>query len=172
MQIRHRQFCQLARGFAALAGFSSSASAMEYPNRTVCIIVEYPAAAADPDVTCVIVEPLSEQLRQQFVVDDRAGAGSNIGNEIVVKAAPDSYTLWLAVCAAAVNMTLYKNLSFDFIRDIVLVALIGIIPFTLTVLPSFPAKNLSEFIAYVQANPGRGRVNLLSTASEQLEIRI
>ena len=152
MQIRHRQFCQLARGFAAIAGFSNSASAIKYPNRTVCIIVGYPAAAADPDVVaCVIVEPLSEQLRQQFVLDDRTGAGSKVGNEIVAKAAPDGYTLWLALCATAANVTLYKNLSFDLIRDIVTVVLIGITPFTLTVLRSFPAKNLSEFMAYAQA---------------------
>jgi tripartite-type tricarboxylate transporter receptor subunit TctC len=103
---------------------------------------------------------LSERLGQQFVIENRPGAGSNIGTEVVVNAPPDGYTLLLVGASSAINATLYEKLSFNFLRDIAPVSGIISIPFIMAVNPSFPAKTVSEFIAYTRANPGK--VNMAS----------
>jgi tripartite-type tricarboxylate transporter receptor subunit TctC len=111
-------------------------------------------AGLTPDIVARLVgQRLSERLGQQVVVENRPGAGSNIGTELVVRASPDGYTLLLATGSNAVSATLYEKLNFNFIRDIAPVASIGRGPFILVINPSFPAKTVPEFIAYAKANP-------------------
>jgi tripartite-type tricarboxylate transporter receptor subunit TctC len=105
-------------------------------------------------------QALSERLGQQFVIENRPGAGSNIGAEIVVRAPPDGYTLLLAVSSGAINATLYSNLSFNFVRDIAPVAMIGLAPFVMVVNPKLPTKTVPEFIAYAKTNSGK--INMAS----------
>jgi tripartite-type tricarboxylate transporter receptor subunit TctC len=152
---RRKFFPYLAASAAALSPFSRIAYAQSYPTRPVQIIVDLPAGLA-PDVAArLIAPPLSERLGQAVVVENRPGAGGNIGAEAVVRAAPDGYTLLLVISGNAVNATLYPNLNFDFLRDIAPVAFIGVTPFVLAVHPSFPAKTIPEFIAYAKANQGK-----------------
>jgi len=156
MKLPRRRFLNLTASFAALAPIlPGMARAQSYPTRPVQIIVDLPAGLA-PDVAArLIAPPLSQQLGQPVVVENRPGAGGNIGAEAVVRSAPDGYTLLLEISGNAVNATLYPNLTFDFLRDIAPVAFIGITPFVLAVNPSFPAKTVPEFIAYAKANPGK-----------------
>jgi tripartite-type tricarboxylate transporter receptor subunit TctC len=131
------------------------ASALDYPTRPARIIVGY-AAAGPTDITGRLVgQWLSQRLGQQFIVDNRPGAGSNVGTELVVQASPDGYTLLLVTTTNAINATLYNKLNFNFIRDI---APIGSIMRTTNVMlvnPSSPAKTVAEFITYAKANPGK-----------------
>ena len=160
MKLPRRHFLHLATGAAAMLAMPRVASALDYPTRPVRIIAGFPPGAA-PDILARLVgQELSERLGQQFVVENRPGAGSNIGTEIVAKAPPDGYTLLLVVSSNAINATLYPNLSFDFIRDIVPVAMIGGTPFVMVVTRSFQAKTIPEFIAYAKANPGK--INMAS----------
>src|SRR5439155_19849761 len=106
---------------------------------------------------------LSEQLGQPFVIENRPGAGNNIGTEVVVKAAPDGHTVLLVSSNNAINAALYDNLNFNFIRDIAPVASIANVPYLIAVHPSFPAKTLPEFIAYAKANPGK--INMASSGT-------
>ncbi|HTV38097.1 MAG TPA: tripartite tricarboxylate transporter substrate binding protein [Xanthobacteraceae bacterium] len=155
MKLPRRKFLQLAAGAAALSDVPRAAAALDYPTRPVEIIVDLPAGLA-PDVAArLIAPPLSARLGQSVVVENRPGAGGNIGAEDVVRAEPDGYTLLLEISGNAVNATLYPHLSFDFLRDIAPVAFIGATPFVLAVNPSFPAKSVPEFIAYAKANPGK-----------------
>jgi tripartite-type tricarboxylate transporter receptor subunit TctC len=155
MKLPRRQFLHLAAGAAALPVLPSLAHALDYPTRPVHIVVGY-AAGLSPDIVARLVgESLSERFGQQFVIDNRPGGASNIGTEIVAKAPPDGYTLLIVVSTNAINATLYRNLNFDFARDLVPVAGIGRTPFILTVNPAVPAKTIPEFIAYAKANPGR-----------------
>jgi tripartite-type tricarboxylate transporter receptor subunit TctC len=119
------------------------------------MVVGFAAGGGADIMARLIGQALGERLGQQIVVDNRPGAGTNIGTEVVVKAAPDGYTLLLVNSPAAINTTLYDNLSFDFIRDIVPVASIGRVPLVMVVNPSLPAKTIPEFIAYAKANPGK-----------------
>jgi tripartite-type tricarboxylate transporter receptor subunit TctC len=144
----------------ALAG---AAQAADYPNRPVRIIVGYPAGGATDILARIFGQYLSEKLGQQFVVENRAGAGNNLGTEAVVRAAPDGYTLLLVNPANAVNASLYKKLNFNFIRDIAPVAGFIRVPNVMEVHPSVPAKTVAEFIAYVKANPGK--VNVASSGN-------
>jgi len=160
MKFPRRKFLHLAVGAAALSGLPRSARALDYPTRPVHIIVAYPAGGAPDIVSRLIGEWLSRQLGQQFVIDDRPGAGSNIGTEYAAKAAPDGYTLFMAVSTNAVNATLYTHLNFNFVRDFVPVAGIGGTPFVLAANPSFPPKTFADFIAYAKANPGK--INMAS----------
>ena len=154
MQYPRRSFLHLA-GAAALSGLPGAARADAYPTRTVQIIVDLPAGLA-PDVAArLIAPPLSQRLGQSVVVENRPGAGGNIGAEFVVRAAPDGYTLLAAISGNAANAALYPKLSFNFARDIAPVAFIGYTPFVLAVPPSFPAKTAAEFLAYAKANPGK-----------------
>jgi tripartite-type tricarboxylate transporter receptor subunit TctC len=155
MTLARRTFLNLAAGFTAAPVMSGTARADTYPSRPVQIIVDLPAGLA-PDVGArLIAPPLAERLGQSVVVENKPGAGGNIGAEYVVRAAPDGYTLLLVISGNAVNATLYPKLTFDFLRDIAPVAFIGVTPFVLAVHPSFPAKTIPEFIAYAKANPGK-----------------
>jgi tripartite-type tricarboxylate transporter receptor subunit TctC len=136
------------------------ASAQSYPRRPVHLIVGV-AAGGSPDIIGrLIAQWLSEQLGQPFVVDNRAGAASNIGTEFAVKAAPDGYTLLLALSANAINASLYDDLPFNFLNDTAPVASIATIPLIMEVNLSVPAKTVPEFIAYARANPGK--INMAS----------
>jgi len=147
MHYPRRSFLQLA-GAAALSGLPRAAWADTYPTRPIQMIVDLPAGLA-PDVAArLIAPPLSQRLGQSVVVENKPGAGGNIGAEYVVRAAPDGYTLLAAISGNAANAALYPNLAFSFARDIAPVAFIGYTPFVLAVTPSFPAKTAAEFIAY------------------------
>jgi tripartite-type tricarboxylate transporter receptor subunit TctC len=158
--LRRRQFLHLAAGAAALPAVSRIARAQAYPTRPVRIVVPFAAGGATDIIARLIGQWLSERLGQQFVIENRPGAGSNIGTEVVVNAPPDGYTLLLVGASSAINATLYEKLSFNFLRDIAPVSGIISIPFIMAVNPSFPAKTVSEFIAYARANPGK--VNMAS----------
>jgi tripartite-type tricarboxylate transporter receptor subunit TctC len=160
MLLPRRQFLQLAAAAAALPEFLSTAGAEAYPTRPVHIVAGYPAGGAPDIMARLIGEWLSERLGQQFIVDDRPGAASNFGTEMVAKAPPDGYTLLIAVSTNAVNASFYANLNFNFIRDFVAVGSIGATPFVMVFNPSFPAKTFPEFIAYAKANPGE--INMAS----------
>jgi tripartite-type tricarboxylate transporter receptor subunit TctC len=155
MKLPRRQFLHLAAGVAALPALSRFAWAQAYPARPVRMVVPF-AAGGSTDITARLIgQWLSERLGQQFVIENRPGAGSNIGTELVVNAPPDGYTLLLVGASSAINATLYEKLNFNFLRDITAVAGVISVPFIMAVNPSFPAKTVSEFIAYARANPGK-----------------
>jgi tripartite-type tricarboxylate transporter receptor subunit TctC len=149
-----RRFLHLAAA-VAVPCVARVARAEHYPTRPVRIIVGFAAGGPTDIVARVIGQWLSERLGQQFIVENRTGAATNIATETVVRAPADGHTLLLTNAANAINATLYQNLSFNFIRDIVPVAGISLNPLVMEVDPSFPAKTVSEFIAYAKANPGR-----------------
>ena len=153
MTFPRRRFLHLAAGAAALPIMARFAHAQTYPSRPVRLIVGYPAGGPADISSRLIAQALSDRLGQPFLVENRPGAGGNIGTEVVVKAAPDGYTLLNANIPHAINATLYENLSFNFIRDIAGVALIYRQPLVLEVHPSLPVKTVPEFIAYAKANP-------------------
>jgi tripartite-type tricarboxylate transporter receptor subunit TctC len=158
-----RKFLRLAAGAAALPPLSHFASAQAYPARPVHIVAGVPPGLA-PDILARLAgQFLSERLGQQFVIDNRPGAGTNIATEAVVRAAPDGYTLLLATPANAVNAALYPSLNFNFIRDTAPVAGVCLGPFVMAAGPSLPAKTVPEFIAYAKANPGR--INMASAGN-------
>src|SRR5215469_2740923 len=160
MKLRRRKFLQLAAVAVSLPCALRIVWAQDYPVRPVRIVVGFPAGVAPDIVARVIGEALSERLGQQFVIENRPGAGSNIGTEIVVRSPPDGYTLLLAISSGAINATLYSNLSFSLVRDIAPVTMIGLGPFSMVVNPKLPAKTVPEFIAYAKANPGK--INMAS----------
>jgi len=131
------------------------ARAQPYPGRPVRIVVSFAAGGPDDIIARLIGRWLSERFGQQFIVENRPGAGGNIGAEMVVRAAPDGYTLLLVQTTNAINAMLYDRLNFDFIRDIVPVAAIVRLPLVMVVNPSVPTKTVSEFIGYAKANPGK-----------------
>ena len=162
MKLPRRNFLYLAAGAAALPAVSRIARAQAYPSRPVRIIVGVPAGGGIDIVARLIGQWLSERLGQQFVVENHAGASSNIAAEAVVRASPDGYTLLLITTANAVNATMFK-LNFNFIRDIAPVASISRVPFVMEVHPSVPANTVAEFIAYAKANPGK--INMASAGT-------
>src|SRR5215813_8436799 len=149
-----RALARLAVGAAALPALSRAGFGLDYPVRPVHIIAAYPPGTAPDIIARLIGQWLGERLGQQFITDNRPGAASNIGTEIAARAAPDGYTLLVAVSTSTINATLYTNLSFNFVRDLVPVASIGLTPFVIVVNPEFPAKSIPELIAYAKANPG------------------
>ena len=153
--LKRRQFLQLAAGAAALPLVSTGARADTYPSRPIRLIVGFPPGSATDIVARLMSQPLSEKLGQQVIVDNRPGAGSNLAAGLVAHAAPDGYTLLAMTITNAVNETLYKDLDFDFARDIVPVVGTFQSPNVLAVNPGVPAKTLAEFIAYAKANPGK-----------------
>jgi len=156
MKLRHRRnFLHLTAGAAALPALSRLASAQSYPSRPVRIIVPF-APGGSTDITARLIgQWLSERLGRQFLTENRPGAGSNIGTEVVVNAPPDGHTLLLVGASSAINVTLYEKLNFNFLRDIAPIAGILSVPFIMAVGPSFPAKTVSEFLAYAKGNPGK-----------------
>jgi len=158
MSILRRRFLHLAAGAAGTAALpiaANLAKAEAFPVRPIHIVVGFPAGGVADIAARLIGQPLQQRMGQAIVVDDRPGAGGNIGAAAVVRAAPDGYTLTLAGANNSIDATLYKKLSFDFIRDIAMVAGIMRGPFVMVVNPSLPARNVTEFIAYAKANPGK-----------------
>src|SRR5438477_6332813 len=146
----------------SLAGIGPAAAA-DYPVRAVKWVVPYPPGGTGDILARIVSQWLSEKMGQAFLIENKAGAGNNIGVESVVRAAPDGYTMLLVNPANGINTTLYKNLPFDFIRDIVPVAGIARAPNVMVVTHSFPARTVAEFIAYCKANPGK--INMASSSS-------
>jgi tripartite-type tricarboxylate transporter receptor subunit TctC len=162
MKLPHRrQFLHLAAGAIALPAVPRIAWAQPYPTRPVRIIVGFPAGGAPDIIARLIAQGLSERLGQQFFVENRPGAGTNIAIEAVVRAPPDGHTLLQFGPSSAINATLYKKLNFNFTHDIAPVASMVRIPMVMLVNPSLPAKTVPEFIAYAKANPGK--VSMAST---------
>jgi len=149
-------------GVLSLAGVGGAA-ALDYPTKPVRWIVGYPAGGSTDILARLIGQWLSVRLGQQFIIENRPGAGNNIGTEQVVRAAPDGYTVLLVNPANAINTTLYEKLSFNFTRDIAPVAGLIRVPNVMEVNPSVPAKTVPEFIAYAKANPGK--INLASSGN-------
>jgi len=156
MKLPHRrQFLHLTAAAAALPAVSRLARAQDYPTRPVRLIVGF-APGGTTDITARLIgQWLSERLGQQFVIENRTGAATNIATEAVVRAPADGYTLLLVTASNAINATLYDKLSFNFIRDIAPVAGVIRYPLVMQVNPSFPAKTVPEFISYVKSNPGK-----------------
>ena len=154
-----RNFLHLAASAATLPFALHVARAQAYPTRPVHLLEGFGAGAAPDIIARLIGQALSERLGQSFVVENRAGASSNIAAEAVVRAAPDGYTLFLITSANAVNATMLK-LNFDLIHDLAPVASISRAPFVMEVHPSVPANTVAEFIAYAKANPGK--INMAS----------
>jgi tripartite-type tricarboxylate transporter receptor subunit TctC len=155
MKLPRRQFLHLAAGAAALPAVSRLARAQGYPTRPVRIIVGFAPGGPADLIARLIGQWLSERLGQQFIIENRPGAGSNIATEAVVRAPPDGYTLLLVTATNAINTTLYEKLNFDLVRDIVPVASVNRSPGVMEVNPLIPAKSVPEFIAYAKANPGK-----------------
>ena len=158
---------RLPRLFAAsllcLAAAGQLAQAADYPTRPVKWVVPYPPAGTTDVLARIIAQWLTEKMGQPFVIENKPGAGNNLGTEAVVNAPPDGYTMLLVNPAHGINATLYKNLNFNVIRDIAPVAGIVRTPNVMEVTPSFPAKTVAEFIAYCKANPGK--INMASSGS-------
>ena len=155
MRLSRRQCLRLSAGAAALAMVVQSAWALDYPARPARIIVGFPAGTSSDITARLIAQWLLGELGQQFVVENRPGAGTNIAADAVAHATPDGYTLLWITQTNAINATLYDNLNFNFIRDIEPVASIIRVPAVMPVNPSVPAKTVPEFIAYAKANPGK-----------------
>jgi tripartite-type tricarboxylate transporter receptor subunit TctC len=155
MKLPRRQFLQLAAGAAALPAVSRVAWAQAYPSRPVRLVVGYAPGGAGDISMRLLGQWLSERFGQQFIVENRTGAGTNIATESVVRAAADGYTLLLSSAANAINATLYDRLNFNFIHDTTPISGILRVPHVIVVHPSFSAKTLPEFIAYAKANPGK-----------------
>ena len=149
--MRRRDFIKVIAGSL----MPDLASAEVYPSRPVHMIVEFPAGLAPDVLARLISESLSHQFGQKFVVENKPGAGGNVGAEYVIRAAPDGYTLLVMVSANAASAALYPNLDFNFVRDIVPIAFLGHTPFVVVVNPSVSVKTISELITYAKTNPGK-----------------
>src|SRR3984885_5807471 len=163
MAIRRRHFLKLGASAVAMPALLRTARAETYPSRPVRIIVPYPPGIAPDIATRLLTDSLSQKLGQQFIVDNRPGGAANIGTELVVRAAPDGYTLLTLTMTNSINVSLYDNLSFNILKDIAPVSGLVKLPLVLVVNPSVPAKTLPEFIAYAKANPGK--INYASVGS-------
>ena len=159
-----RLFRLIALSLLGLAGLAQSALAADpYPTRPIKWIVPYPPAGTTDVLARIVAQFLSEKLGQPVVVENRPGAGNNLGTEAAINAAPDGYTMLLVNPAHGINATLYKNLNFNVIRDVAPVAGLIRAPNVMEVTPSFPAKTVAEFIAYCKANPKK--INMASSGS-------
>ncbi len=155
MKLRRRELLHLAVGAAVLPASSQLANAQAYPTKPVRLVVAVPPAGTFDIVARLVAQPVSGLLGQQIVVENRAGAGTNIGTGFVAHATPDGYTLLLAGSPGAINATLYDNLDFSFARDIAPVASIEHAPLIMVVNPTLPAKTVPQFISYAKANAGK-----------------
>src|SRR5262245_58649755 len=164
MKLPHRrQFLHLAAGAVALPALPRIAWAQAYPTRPVRMIVPFPPAGSS-DILARLIGPwLSDRLGQPFVIENRPGAATNIGTEVVARAPPDGYTLLVFEASQAINATLYDKLNFVFLRDIAPIACIIRTPLVMEVHPSVPAKTVPEFIAYAKANPSK--INIASAGT-------
>jgi tripartite-type tricarboxylate transporter receptor subunit TctC len=160
LKLLRRSFLQLAAAVAALPTLTRRATADNYPTRPVHMIVGFPPGSAPDIIARLAGQWLSERLGQQFVIENRPGAGSNIGTEAVVRAEPDGYTILADVLSNVLNVSLYQNLHFNFISDIAPVSTVANAPYVVLVTNSLPTTSLPEFIAYARANPGT--VNMAS----------
>jgi tripartite-type tricarboxylate transporter receptor subunit TctC len=163
MNLSRRQLLRLATGAIALPAASRIARAQAYPARLVRIIVGFPPGGSVDITARLIGQWLSERLGQPFIVENRPGAGTNIGTEAAVRAPADGYTLLLVTPANTINATLYEKLNFNFLRDIAPIAGILRAPNVMEVNPSVPVHSVPEFIAYAKANPGK--INMASTGN-------
>jgi tripartite-type tricarboxylate transporter receptor subunit TctC len=159
---RRTAICLTAIGLSVIAPIGS-ASALDYPTRPVKWVVGYPPGGATDIIARLIGQRLSERLGQQFVIENKPGAGNNIATESVINAEPDGYTVLLVNPANYINASLYANLKFNFVRDIAPVASFNRVPNVMTVNKDVTAKNVAEFIAYAKANPGK--VNMASSGN-------
>jgi tripartite-type tricarboxylate transporter receptor subunit TctC len=153
----------VATGLSSFALSSRAARALDYPTRPIRFLVGYPPGGATDILARLIGQRLSERLGQQFVVENKPGAGNNIGTEAAVNAEPDGYTVLLVNPANFINTSLYANLKFNFVRDIAPVASFNRVPNVMTVNKDVPAKNVAEFIEYVKNNPGK--INMASSGN-------
>jgi tripartite-type tricarboxylate transporter receptor subunit TctC len=163
MELPRRQFLRLAAGAAAFPASSRIARAQTYPSRSVRLIVGFGAGTAADIVARMIGQWLTERLGQPFIVENRPGAGSNMGAQAVVRAPADGYTLLLVTTTNAINATLYGKLDFHLVGDITPVAGLILVPNVMVINPSVPAKTVPEFIAYAKANPDK--INMASTGN-------
>ena len=155
MKLPRRTFLRLAASAAAIPAVTRMARAQGYPSRPVRLVVGFAAGSTTDILARLMSLWLSERLGQSFAVENRPGAGGNIGAETVVRATPDGYTILMVPPAVAANATLYEHLSFDFIRDTAPVAGVVRVPNVVEVNPSVPVKSIPELIAYAKANPGK-----------------
>jgi tripartite-type tricarboxylate transporter receptor subunit TctC len=155
MKLPRRQFLHLAVGAVASPAFTKLASAQTYPSRPIRLLVGFSAGSSPDIIGRLVGQALSERIGQPIVIENRPGAGANIATEAVVRASPDGYTLLLVIATNTINTTLYRNLNFDFIRDIAPIAGVMSVPNVMVVNPLFPARTVPEFIAYAKANPGK-----------------
>src|SRR6266700_3893648 len=171
-QEKNRRICMFSRrtaigmvatGASALLASARRASAADYPARPVRFLVGYPPGGATDIIARLIGQRLSEKLGQQFVVENKPGAGNNIGTEAAINAEPDGYTVLLVNPANYINTSLYANLKFNFPRDIAPIASFQLVPNVMTVNKDVPAQNVAEFIEYAKANPGK--VNMASSGN-------
>ena len=160
IELARRSVLRLAAAAAVLPATARFALALDYPTRPIQMIVGFPAGSAPDIIARLAAQMLSDQLGQQCVVENRPGAGSNIATEFVVKAQPDGYTILADVLSNVMNASLYRNLSFNFMRDIAAVGPVATAPYVILITNSVPAKTVPEFIAYAKANPGK--INMAS----------
>jgi tripartite-type tricarboxylate transporter receptor subunit TctC len=165
LKLRRREFLRLATSAAILAVAASTARAIDYPTRPVRIVVGFPPGGTTDIVARLIGLWLSERLGQQFVIENRPGANTNIATEAVVRAPADGYTLLTVGSTTAINATLYPNLRFQLNRDLAMIAGLNNSPLVLEVHPAVPVNSVSEFIAYAKANPGRISMASFGTGS-------
>jgi len=155
LQFSRRKFFQLVAAIGGPASLSGLASAQVYPSRPVHMIVDIPAGLAPDVLARLIAGPLAARLGQDFVVENKPGAGGNVGAEYVIRAAPDGYTLLVMISGNAANAALYPNLDFNFVHDIAPVAFLGYTPFVAVVHPSVAVRTIAELVAYAKTNPGK-----------------
>jgi len=163
MLSRRTAIGMVATGLPALLVSTRKALALDYPTRPIRFLVGYPPGGATDIIARLIGQRLSERLGQQFVIENKPGAGNNIGTEAAVNAEPDGYAVLLVNPANYINTSLYANLKFNFVRDIAAVAAFNRVPNVMTVNKDVPAKSVAEFIAYVKANPGK--INMASSGN-------
>ena len=163
MKLPRRKFLQMTAGAAASSVMPPISRAETYPSRPVRLVVPFPAGQATDTIARLVGQSLSDRLGQPLVIENRTGAGGNIGTEAVVKAAADGYTLLVVGLSNAAAGALYKKLNYNFVRDISPVAIIGGAPYVMVINPTVPAKTVAEFIAYAKANPGK--INMGSSGS-------
>src|SRR3712207_4886336 len=156
-----RLFRLAALCFALMLPGAAALAQGDYPSRPIRWIVPYPPAGTTDVLARIMGDYLSRKMGQQFIIDNRPGAGNNIGTEAVVTAPPDGYTVLLVNPANGINATLYRKLPFNFVRDIAPVAGLIRVPNVMAVNPEVPAKTVAEFIDYAKAHPGK--INMASS---------